>query len=1400
MSTSVAERIIKTAGMIFFSMAAMMPVAKADWVTAGANAQRTSWVSEEVRGGVSPVWYRPIEPYISQNVQIVAAEGKVFISTARGLYALNAATGQTEWVYATEIPLGHSPTYDNGVLYVGGFDRRLHAIDAATGARLWTFDEANAGYRTSPLVADGLVMLGNRDGWFYAVKAVGDPNAGKLAWKYQTGGPINYSAAYKDGVVFFASMDMHCYALYAASGTSKWVSPKLHGQGFQSWWPVIYRNRVVLTTRPNYREYQRPGSASCGVYHYASEYDELDTELVNGVERDELFPSGSGWIGAQGNEPGDWAAGTSTLDVAAAVNYFNSKPWRRNRYFLDIETGADMEVAPILFVATKNGVVSGPPMVSGYDDVIYMPTSYRGDLWICRGGYAGWKIGTPFISRAGGEGAVDEPRIASGGGAIMYESICCDREGRGRDLANPGGGWTYWSYNFGVRCPGYDEMWFGVGDQDGTGNRLYGYYGSLNGIYHNHTGDQNPLIPYNGRLYIHRSNAVVCWAPGGSGGKVPLAPIVTPPAESQRVFTTTELKQMLADEIQKWLDAGHLHPGWFNGGQLCVRNWGAPLNSYFHCPGDDLWVLLRSLPYLPAAMQTQLRAFIQGEYAAYSPATVTDIGWKSGATRDWFIYPPEVVTDMQNYDKSTSSTAANRNIYALWKYAQEFGGASTIYNGIKNRLPAASYDNSYAYRINESIAGHWAYLELERMAGQPETASIRTALNNMLSYRVNNFTIDSPFADPDGGGAAIEGHLNTSRNFIYLTPELGQYLYDHIEATIQAAIQEYNYVQPYWFVSRYEGSTQENTIHNLHQYYAFFQAKAWALKQSRQELLKYLDVPGFMRGDVYYIHNLISAIEAEGAPPTMTPAGGGTYVNPVTVTLSTADPCETVYYTTNGSDPDETSTRYSTPFVLSASATVKGRAYRDGHASSIASAVFTIDTGLANLAPLVNAGADAEITMPANTVSLDGSVTDGTLPWPPGVVTTTWEKISGTGTVTFEDAESIDTTATFSTYSTYVLRLTAFDGELYNSDDVTIIVNPKPNEAPTVDAGRDIAVILPANTLALDATVTDDALPDPPAAVSTTWSKISGPGAVFFANAHAVDTTVTFSCRGQYVLRLQADDGQYLISDSITVTIHPEGYVGPLACYQLEGNGADGSGYGFHGTQGGTPTYEPGAIGQAIALDGVEDYVELPALNLNSNAVTISAWIKRNGSQNNYVGIIFTRAGSSVAGINFRTNNELGYHWNDQSWDWASGIFVPDGQWVFIAVVVEPARATLYMGTNGVLTSAVHSISHAIEEFNGVANIGRDPHQTSRYVKGSVDGVRIYKRALSQSEIQILANLDKPGDPNLTGDGQVNYYDLDALAEKWLWAGDAGRTPEDLIKDGSVDLLDFAEMANQWLE
>ncbi|MCZ7573200.1 MAG: right-handed parallel beta-helix repeat-containing protein [Ardenticatenaceae bacterium] len=97
---------------------------------------------------------------------------------------------------------------------------------------------------------------------------------------------------------------------------------------------------------------------------------------------------------------------------------------------------------------------------------------------------------------------------------------------------------------------------------------------------------------------------------------------------------------------------------------------------------------------------------------------------------------------------------------------------------------------------------------------------------------------------------------------------------------------------------------------------------------------------------------------------------------------------------------------------------------------------------------------------------------------------------------------------------------------------------PPGNQPPMVDAGLNQTITLPTSAM-LDGTVSDDGLPNPPGVVTTTWSQISGPATVTFADPNAVDTTAGFAAGGSYVLRLTADDSELTARDELTVTVQP---------------------------------------------------------------------------------------------------------------------------------------------------------------------------------------------------------------------------------------------------------------------
>lgn len=117
------------------------------------------------------------------------------------------------------------------------------------------------------------------------------------------------------------------------------------------------------------------------------------------------------------------------------------------------------------------------------------------------------------------------------------------------------------------------------------------------------------------------------------------------------------------------------------------------------------------------------------------------------------------------------------------------------------------------------------------------------------------------------------------------------------------------------------------------------------------------------------------------AAPTFSPASG-TYTEAQTVTISAEDGAD-IYYTTNGDDPTTSSTKYSAPFEVATTTTVKAIAVLNGVESSIASATYTFPTEVANIAAMVAAseGSLIKFTSPVTVAFHNGNylfVTDGT--------------------------------------------------------------------------------------------------------------------------------------------------------------------------------------------------------------------------------------------------------------------------------------------------------------------------------------------------------------------------------------------------------------------------------------
>jgi hypothetical protein len=185
-----------------------------------------------------------------------------------------------------------------------------------------------------------------------------------------------------------------------------------------------------------------------------------------------------------------------------------------------------------------------------------------------------------------------------------------------------------------------------------------------------------------------------------------------------------------------------------------------------------------------------------------------------------------------------------------------------------------------------------------------------------------------------------------------------------------------------------------------------------------------------------------------------------------------------------------------------------------------------------NRPPTVSAGADQAVTLPAGAV-LMGTVADDGLPVGAGV-TLSWTQVAGPGPALIANPAATSTSVTFPTDGFYAFRLTASDTILSVSDDV-VVRAPPPNAAPSVDAGPDTAVALPAN-LTLNYTVNDDGRPAG-GALTVEWTQVSGPGSARFSNQTLAAVTVGFNTPGTYVLRVTATDTQFTATDDVTIVV-----------------------------------------------------------------------------------------------------------------------------------------------------------------------------------------------------------------------------------------------------------------------
>jgi outer membrane protein assembly factor BamB len=114
----------------------------------------------------------------------------------------NITTNGLVWSYALEKHVLSTPAISGGLLFIADCGRKFHCLDAETGQPHWSH-EIKGEVWASPLVADGKVFLGTRNGTFYIFGASKEKN---LLNTIELGSPISATAIAANGVLYVATM------------------------------------------------------------------------------------------------------------------------------------------------------------------------------------------------------------------------------------------------------------------------------------------------------------------------------------------------------------------------------------------------------------------------------------------------------------------------------------------------------------------------------------------------------------------------------------------------------------------------------------------------------------------------------------------------------------------------------------------------------------------------------------------------------------------------------------------------------------------------------------------------------------------------------------------------------------------------------------------------------------------------------------------------------------------------------------------------------------------------------------------------------------------------------------------------------------------------------------------
>ncbi len=221
---------------------------------------------------------------------------------------------------------------------------------------------------------------------------------------------------------------------------------------------------------------------------------------------------------------------------------------------------------------------------------------------------------------------------------------------------------------------------------------------------------------------------------------------------------------------------------------------------------------------------------------------------------------------------------------------------------------------------------------------------------------------------------------------------------------------------------------------------------------------------------------------------------------------------------------------------------------------------------------------------------------------------------------------------------------------------------------------------------------------------------------------------------------------------------------GLVAYYPFNGDAKDASGNGNDGTVNGATLIEDrfGKKESAYNFDG-KSYIDLGS-NIHDKFFTVAAWVKPSLITSGRHSIVSSRESNNSTGkinegfvlaLPEGTNGKARIWIKTGTWKYIDDGMILKNDWYFLLASFDGSVLKLFR--NGVLV-AENNITGTLNTSPEHTVIGARASFDKYFFNGKIDDVRIYNRALSESEIQQLYKPIKDEKPPIEISSKATYY------------------------------------------